>query len=53
MAAPGDYLLSTTIDGTTHRQVLRVERKTEIGPNGLPEEVEAMLKAFERWERSR
>jgi hypothetical protein len=51
IAAPGDYLVSMTVDGVTHRQTLRVERVTGGDTSGFPFEVEEMLKWYERWLR--
>lgn len=49
IAEPGDYLVSMTVDGQTHKQVLRVERRAGGASSGFPFEVEAMMKAYERW----
>jgi hypothetical protein len=51
IAAPGDYLVSMTVDGGTHRQTLRVERVTGGDTSGFPFEVEERLKWYERWLR--
>ena len=48
-AEPGDYVITTTIDGQTYRQTLRVERMAGGEGSGLPFELEEMLKAYERW----
>ena len=49
---PGDYLLSMTIDGVTHRQTLRVERASGSGASGFSFEVEEMLTQYTRWLRT-
>ena len=51
VAEPGDYLVSMTVDGQTHRQTLRVERTVGGGGSGLPFELEDMIKQYERWVR--
>lgn len=52
VAEPGDYLVSITVDGVTHRQTLRVERTTGGGASGFPFEVEEMWAWYTRWLRA-
>ena len=50
--APGDYRLSMTVGAQTHYQTLRVERAAGGGDSGFPFELEAMMKAYEKFLRS-
>ncbi|MHB1297620.1 MAG: WD40/YVTN/BNR-like repeat-containing protein [Gemmatimonadaceae bacterium] len=51
--APGDYLISMTVGGETQKRTLRVERTVGGGASGFPFEVEAMMKAYERYMRDK
>lgn len=51
--SPGEYLVSMTVGGQTYRQTLRVERAAGGGASGFPFEVEAMMKAYERYMRDK
>jgi hypothetical protein len=51
-AEPGDYVVAITVDGSTQRQVLRVERAASASLTAYPYELEEMLKAYERWMRT-
>lgn len=50
---PGNYLVSMTVDGQTTRQTLRVERAVGGGTSEFSFEVEAMMKAYERYMRDK
>lgn len=50
---PGNYLVSMTVDGQTTRQTLRVERAAGGGASEFSFEVEAMMKAYERYMRDK
>ncbi len=53
VAEPGTYMVSLTVEGQTHTQTLRVERMAGGGTSGFPFEVEEMMKAYERYLRSK
>ncbi|MEX2182516.1 MAG: hypothetical protein WD771_10770 [Gemmatimonadaceae bacterium] len=52
VAEPGDYVVSLTVDGETHRQTLRVERASGGATTAFPAEVEEMWRWYERWLRA-